>query len=140
MYQLKTFEYKMKISELKTGQGNVDVEGVITEIGNTRVFNKFGKELKVADSILKDDSGNIKLTLWNDDIDRFKDGDSVRVVNGYVGEFQGEKQLTSGKFGRMEKLGGEGSEENETEIKKDKPKKATVSKEDSDEEIEEECF
>ena len=91
------------------GQGNVEVEGTITEIGETKNFNKFGKELSVANAILKDDSGSIKLTLWNDDVTRFKDGDKVKVVNGYVNEFQGEKQLTSGKFGSLEKVEG-GSE------------------------------
>ena len=99
----------MNISELTMGQGNVEVEGTITEIGETKNFNKFGKELSVANAILKDDSGSIKLTLWNDDVTRFKDGDKVKVVNGYVNEFQGEKQLTSGKFGSLEKVEG-GSE------------------------------
>lgn len=92
----------MQISELRVGQGNVDVEGIITEIGDTRTFNKFGRELKVANATLKDDSGSIKLTLWNDDILRFKNGDKIKINNGYINEFQGEKQLTAGKLGNME--------------------------------------
>jgi len=94
----------MKISELSVGQGNVEVEGTIKEVEEPRTFNKFGKELKVANANLEDDSGTIKLTLWNDDVDKYKAGDKVKVVNGYVNEFQGEKQLTSGKFGSMEKV------------------------------------
>ncbi len=95
----------MKISELFVRQGSVEVEGTIKEISETRTFNKFGKELKVADAILEDDSGTIKLTLWNDDIGKFKQGDKIKITNGYVNEYQGEKQLTSGKFGKMEKIG-----------------------------------
>jgi len=91
-----------KISELTSGQGNVDVEGTITDIGETRTFNKFGKELSVANATLKDDSGAIKLTLWNEDITRFKNNNKIKITNGYVNEFQGEKQLTSGKFGNIE--------------------------------------
>ena len=94
----------MKISELNSGQGNVEVEGTIKEIGETRSFNKYGRELKVANAIFSDDSGSIKLTLWNDDVTRFKDGDKIKISNGYVSEFQGEKQLTSGKFGTMAKV------------------------------------
>jgi len=94
----------MKISELTIGQGNIDVEGTITEIGETKTFNKFGRDLSVSNAIIKDDSGSIKLTLWNDDVTRFKDGDKLKVINGYVNEFQGEKQLTSGKFGQLEKV------------------------------------
>lgn len=132
----------MKISELKTNQGNVEVEGEISEIGETRAFNKYGRELKVANAILKDDSGSIKLTLWNDDVARFKEGDRIKIVNGYVSEFQGEKQLTSGKFGRMEKVGGgeekSGREDKGIKSEVDKElndvkatsKKATVSKKD----------
>ena len=97
----------MKISELNIGQGNVEVEGTVKEIGEPKTFNKFGKDLSVANAMLQDDSGSIKLTLWNDDVSRFKDGDKLKVVNGYVNEFQGEKQLTSGKFGSLEKVDGE---------------------------------
>ena len=70
----------MTISELTAGQGSVNVQGTITEVGETRSFNKFGKELKVGNAILKDDSGSIKLTLWNDDADKYKEGDSVEIV------------------------------------------------------------
>lgn len=94
----------MKISELRIGQGNVEVEGELKDIGDTRSFTKFGRELKVANAILSDDSGAVKLTLWNDDVMRFKNGDKIKIINGYVSEFQGEKQLTSGKFGHMEKI------------------------------------
>ena len=67
----------MKISELLAGQGNVDVEGVIIELGEKRSFSKFGKELVLCQSVLQDDSGSIKLTLWNEDASRFKEGDRV---------------------------------------------------------------
>ena len=93
-----------KISELTVGQGNVDVEGTIKEVGEIRSFTKFGRELSVANGILEDDSGSIRLSLWNDDASRFKSSDKIKVVNGYVNEFQGEKQLTSGKFGSIEKI------------------------------------
>jgi len=97
----------MKINELNAGQGNVEVEGTIKEVGEPRTFNKFGRELTVVNAVLEDDSGNVKLSLWNEDATRFKQGDKVKIVNGYVSEFQGEPQLTSGKFGSIEKLEGE---------------------------------
>lgn len=105
----------VNISELNAGQGNVDVEGTVNEVGEKRTFNKFGKELTVVNAMLKDDSGSIKLSLWNEDADRFKEGDKIKIINGYVTEFQGEKQLTSGKFGRIEKAGEGGDEGEEKE-------------------------
>lgn len=120
------------ISELNAGQGNVNVEGTIKEKAETRSMNKFGKELRVANAILEDSSGTIKLTLWNDDTARFKEGDRIKIQNGYVGEFQGEKQLTSGKFGSIEKISSEdksseSAAENSTDakpkVKKEKAEK-----------------
>jgi len=115
------------ISELNAGQGNVNVEGIIKEKAETRSMNKFGKELRVANAILEDSSGTIKLTLWNDDTARFKEGDRIKIQNGYVGEFQGEKQLTSGKFGSIEKLGSSDSDKSE-DSKVAKPKKEKAEK------------
>jgi replication factor A1 len=96
----------MKLNEIQPKQGNIEVEAVIVELGETRAYNKFGRELKVADAVIQDDSGTIKLTLWNDDIERFKAGDKIKFINGYANEFQGETSLTSGKFGKIEKLDG----------------------------------
>ena len=61
----------------------------------------FGEEGKRR-ILVKDDSGEIKLTLWNDDIDNVNEGDKVHIINGYVNEWQGEMQLTTGKFGKLE--------------------------------------
>jgi replication factor A1 len=94
--------FKMKISELKTKQGNVDIEVEVKSIEEPRSFNKFGKELRVANALVADDSGEIKLTLWNDEIDKVSVGSKVKITNGFVNEFQGEKQLTAGKFGKLE--------------------------------------
>tara|TARA_Y100000310_G_scaffold138707_1_gene137729 strand:+ start:978 stop:1265 length:288 start_codon:yes stop_codon:yes gene_type:complete len=92
----------MKISELQARQGKVEVEGEITDKQEPREFEKFGNKGKVCNCTLKDDSGEISLTLWNDDVDSVKVGDKVKITNGYVNEFQGEKQLTSGRFGKLE--------------------------------------
>ncbi len=105
LYKLSDFyHYKMNISDLEPRQGNVEVIGEITEIGQTREFQKFGRSGRVATAILKDETGEIKLSLWNEQIDEFKAGDKVRIENGYVNEWQGEKQLTTGKFGKIEKI------------------------------------
>ncbi len=51
----------MTISELSAGQGNVNVEGTIGEVGEVKTFNKFGKELIVANAIFK-------RRFWNNQI------------------------------------------------------------------------
>ena len=97
----------MNIAELQVKQGNVEVVGKIIEKAEPREFDKFGKKGKVANAKLQDDSGAITLTLWNEQADEFNVGDTVKVSNGFVNEWQGEKQLTAGKFGKLEKVEGE---------------------------------
>ena len=92
----------MKISELKAGTGNVEVDGEITNIEEPREINKMGRTLRVANATLKDDSGTITLVLWNDDIDKVQAGNMVHIKNGYVNTWQDKVQLTLGKFGKMD--------------------------------------
>jgi len=91
-----------KISELSAGQSRVDVEAEVKSIEEPRSFNKFGRQIRVANALVFDDSGEIKLTLWNDEISKVQIGNKVKITNGFVNEFQGEKQLTAGKFGKLE--------------------------------------
>src|SRR3989344_41470 len=96
--------YKMEIVDLKPRQGKIEIVAEVTEKGDVREFNKFGKTGRVCNAKIKDSSGEITLTLWNDDIDNVNVGDKIRIENGYVSEWQGELQLTTGKFGKLEIL------------------------------------
>ena len=95
----------MKISEIQGNQGSINVEAEVMEVGETREFEKFGKTLKVANAVIKDDSGTVKLTLWNEEIKKVHKGDKVKITNGYARTFRDEIQLTAGKFGKIEVVG-----------------------------------
>jgi len=101
------------IKELQPKQSNVNVEGEITEKGEVREFQKFGNPGRVCSAKIKDESGEIGLTLWNDQIDQVKVGDRVRITKGYVNEWQGEMQLTTGRFGQLEVLSKDSGESDE---------------------------
>ena len=92
----------MNIKELAPRMGNVELVAEVAEIGEVREFNKFGKAGRVATARLKDESGEIELSLWNEQIDQFSKGDTIKVSNGYVKEYQGEMQLTTGIRGTIE--------------------------------------
>jgi replication factor A1 len=103
----------MNISDLKAGASNVDVEAVVAEKDEPReVVTKYGKRLNVANAILKDDTGSIAISLWGESIDLVNVGDKIKITNGYVNEFRGTPQLSTGKYGKIEVLekgkGGEG--------------------------------
>lgn len=95
----------MKISELKSGTGNVNVTGEIVIKEEARdVITKFGKKMRVASATLRDDSGEITLSLWGEDADKYSQGDTVQIENGWVSEFKGNPQISAGKFGKITKL------------------------------------
>ncbi|MEK6946523.1 MAG: SOSS complex subunit B family protein [Nanoarchaeota archaeon] len=95
----------MQIKDLKPKMGNVDITVDVVDVGVPREFQKFGKPGRVATAIAKDETGDVKLSLWNEDIDKVKAGDKVHISNGYANEWQGEIQLTTGRMGKMEIVG-----------------------------------
>ena|SRR3989339_1695856 len=111
----------MEIKDLKPNQGNVDLLLKVKDKGDVRSFEKFGKKGRVCTAIVTDATGEIKLTLWNDDIDKIKSGDKIHLINGWCSEYQGEKQLSTGKFGQIEVVesSSEAAKETEPEMESD---------------------
>ena len=95
----------MQVKDLQPKQEKVIIEVEVKGIGDTREFQKFGNVGRVANATVADETGTIKLTLWNDDIDKVRVGDKIKITNGFVSEFQGEKQLSTGRFGKLEVIG-----------------------------------
>ena len=111
----------MNISELKAGATGVELEAEVSEKSETReVITKYGKRLNVANAVLKDDTGTIAISLWGNDIANINVGDKVKVTNGYVGEFRGTPQLSTGKYGKIEAVG-KGSGESKAEASEEEP-------------------
>ncbi len=81
----------------------VSVEGKVVEKGDTReVKSRYKDETyRIVDAVIADETGSIKLTLWNEQIEQVNVGDNVKIENGYVTSFKGEAQLNVGKFGKM---------------------------------------
>ena len=97
----------MKISDLKEGTTNVEIEATVKELGEVRQVNtRFGPR-EVADNILEDETGQVKLTLWGDDIQKVKIGDKVTITGGYVKAWQGDLQVGIGRNGSLN-VGGAG--------------------------------
>jgi replication factor A1 len=80
---------------------NVSIEAKVVEKSEPReVLSRFTDETyKVATAMITDETGTIKLTLWNDQISKVNINDKVKVEKGYVTSFKGEIQLNIGKYG-----------------------------------------
>lgn len=109
----------MQVKDLKPRQGNVNIELDVIEVGEPREFQKFGNVGRVANATAKDETGQIKVSLWNEDVDKVKEGDRIRITNGWVSEFQGEMQLSAGRMGKLEVLGKEAGDKKEKKGKKE---------------------
>jgi len=118
----------MKASELQAGQGKVDIELKIKSKSDIRVLQKFGKELKVANAVGMDDSGEIAITLWNGDAEKVNAGDTIKITNGYVSEYNGTKQLTSGKYGKLDVVSSSSASESNAEAAPAETKEPTPTK------------
>ena len=91
------------INQLRSGMTKLDtIEGTIESISEPRTVNlKAGGQAQVADAILKDETGQIKLTLWDAQIKMVKAGSKITVENGYINSFKGENSLNVGKYGKL---------------------------------------
>ncbi len=81
----------------------VEVEAQVTEKGNPReVMSRYKDETyTVADAVVADETGSIKLTLWNEQIDQVNVNDKIKIENGYITSFKGEIQLNVGRYGKL---------------------------------------
>jgi len=78
------------IVDLTTGMWDVDIEGKVVTVYDVNTFTtKDGKDGRVKNVILADESGKTRVTFWNDDVDKIediKDGDIIKILHGYVKE------------------------------------------------------
>ena len=97
------------VKELGPSMGKVEITLDISGKQEAREFNKFGKSGKVCNCTGKDSTGEVKVTLWNEQVEQVNDGSKIKISNGWVSEYQGELQLSTGKFGKLEILDGASS-------------------------------
>ncbi len=86
---LKESKRQFKISNLISGLRSVDMVGRIMNISEPREFERNGKTGRVANILLGDESGTVRLSVWNDEVDviereKLKVGDVVKLSGGYV--------------------------------------------------------
>jgi replication factor A1 len=96
-------EAMSRIEEIQDGQQRVAVEGYVEEITSPRTVRskKTGEDLRVSDVTLTDDTGSIKLVLWNNQISQIKPDSNVRIEEGYVKIYRDELQMSIGQWGTI---------------------------------------
>jgi replication factor A1 len=85
--KLFDFEGSIKINRIVSGMRTVETVGKILKISDINTFTtKDGREGKVGNIIIGDETGRIRLTFWNEMTDKlslFKEGDVLKIKDAY---------------------------------------------------------
>jgi replication factor A1 len=93
----------LEIKDLNSETGRFNLEAMVTEKSTPRIiFSRLGKELLLSTVTIEDESGAIKLPLWNDQINMISVGDKVHIENARLKRFRGELQVRVGKFTKLQ--------------------------------------
>ncbi|WP_439028405.1 single-stranded DNA binding protein [Haloarchaeobius sp. DT45] len=97
-----------RIEDLSLGLSDVNLKGRILDTESIRTFDRDdGSEGKVANMVLGDPTGRIRVTMWDgqaDTVEELDAGITVEVVDGYVRERDGQLELHVGERGAIEEL------------------------------------
>jgi replication factor A1 len=90
----------MMVADLRAGMKKVNVKADVLEIPKpAQVHTQFGNTVMVVNALVGDESGKIKLCLWEGQIRSINVGETIEIRNAQVCVFRGEKQLRLGKNG-----------------------------------------
>jgi replication factor A1 len=97
-----------RVEDLSLGLSDVNLAGRVLATDSIRTFDRDdGSEGRVANVVLGDPTGRVRVTLWDERADlatEFSEGESVEVVDGYVRERDGDLELHVGNRGSIERV------------------------------------
>ena len=96
----------LKINEIIPGLNSVNTIGKVTNIFEIRSFSTSTRAGKVANIIIADETGSLRLTIWDENlinkIQNLKELDIVSIKNAYSKENNGFKELHLGSKSSLE--------------------------------------
>ncbi|HDS59529.1 MAG TPA: hypothetical protein ENN54_04470 [Thermoplasmatales archaeon] len=97
----------MKVADLKANN-NVDriVLKIVEKSEPREVQRRFGGTARVCDLVGEDADGEtVQVTLWNDEIDKVEENETIVIKDGWVKEWDNQLQVSTGRSGTIEKEG-----------------------------------
>ncbi|MCD2201894.1 single-stranded DNA binding protein [Halobacterium sp. KA-6] len=95
-----------RVEDLSLGISDVNLTGEVLGTEEVRTFDRDdGSEGKVSNVVLGDETGRVRVTLWDDQAEtatELSQGEVVEVVDGYVRERDGSLELHVGDRGAVE--------------------------------------
>jgi replication factor A1 len=95
----------LSIKDLRIGMRQISLKAKVMEIPKSKlVFTRYGDYANVANALIADETGTIRLCLWNEQISSVSTGDTIRIDNARTSMFRGQKQLYIGKNGSLSNI------------------------------------
>ncbi len=93
-----------KVGELTPQSRAVNVTAKVMSKSEVRNIagGRDGAAHRVCDALVGDETGSVYLTLWDDNIEKVNNEDTIIVKNGYINLFRGNMRLNIGKYGTLE--------------------------------------
>ncbi len=86
------------IRDLRFGMKRIDIKARVLDVPKaTVVYTRYGGCARVTNALIADETGAIKLCLWNERADAVLVDSVVQITNANVTKFRGENQLTLGR-------------------------------------------
>jgi replication factor A1 len=95
---------KLQIKNIFAGMRNVDVIGKVLQKYEVREFSKGETSGKVANLLIGDETGVVRVVLWQKQADlmsQLKEGDVVKIRGGYVRENNGRKEVHLSEISKL---------------------------------------
>ena len=93
------------IRDLRAGMTHINLKAKVLEVTKPKyVVTRYGNHASFAKALISDETGEIKLCLWNEQIETVAPEDKVQIENARVSVFRGERQLTLGKTGTLNNM------------------------------------
>jgi replication factor A1 len=97
----------MKLNELRPGMENIELNVEIVSIGEKREVETYsGLKHTLVEGEVKDDTGTMGLTVWNEtisELEKVKPGDKAKLVNCFITSFKGVLSVNIGRESKIEK-------------------------------------
>ena len=96
----------MKVSSLKPDLRNLNLIVKIVNIGTSRSISskRDNSQHLISDALVGDENGSVVLTLWDDQINRFKSNEVIEIKGGYTTLFKGSLRLNIGRGRNIDKV------------------------------------
>ncbi len=96
------------VESLSLGQSDVTLRGKVLGTEPVRTFSRDdGSEGKVSNLVVGDETGRVRVTMWDGQADTAEDiaeGVSIEIVDGYVRERDGALELHVGERGKITEI------------------------------------